>query len=488
MSPEKTPASPSREYTARDPDRKLITDVVGGLPAIVREKERYLTRWTNETPESFTTRLRDAVWTPLFDDILFGLASKPFSKEVSLRDGASARLEEWCEDVDGQGNNLHVFAQRAFEMAVRDGRVAVLVDYPAGPPPLTMAQEAASGRRPYFVLIPDADLIALYTERQNGRDVIAHARIREREIVRDGWGEAEVERIRVLEPGRWSLYRRDDSAPGRTAASKWLLEDEGVFTPLRFVPMVVFEVGDAPPLAKIARLQIELFRQENNLKSILNRTAFPIFAANGMSAPSEKEKTLTIGPGAILFGGDGGSWSILEPQGTTIQQLREVIDGIKTEMRRLGMQPLLPGTGTITATASGIEAAKAHSAVQMWALKLKDALEQMLAIMGAWVGEQVEAEVFVNTDFGIELADRADDQTILALYEQGVVSKSTVRDEMKRRGRLSADYDGDEDDERIEEETAAAMALVPDIKPGPDYPTAGDPDQDEDADVGVAAA
>jgi hypothetical protein len=451
----KTPASPSSEYEAGNADRILINDITGGLPTIIAGGEKYLTKWQREDDTAYKLRLNDAVWTPLFDDILFGLTSKPFTREVGFKSDPPPRIDTMAEDIDGKGNNLHVFSAKLFNDAVRDRRAAILVDFTPGEAPRTLAEEQMAGRRPYFVEITDNDLIAVYTENMGGRDVIVHARIMEREVKRDGWDEEVIERVRVLEPGTWTLYRKVNDQTKSTV--QWVLEAEGRTT-LPYVPLVIFQTGDVPPLIKIARLQIELYRQENNLKSILNRTAFPVYAANKMVKPAD-DKPLVIGPGVVLFGGTDGEWGVLEPQGTSMEQMRKHVDDIKAEMRRLGMQPLLPGTGTITATATGVEAAKAHSWIQARAIELKDALEQALAIMGDWIGEPVEAEVYVHTDFAIDATAGVDDATLLALRENGTISRLALVNEFQRRGTLSADYDADEDLVQMEEEAS----FLPDI-------------------------
>lgn len=464
---EKTPATPSGEWSAGGEDRQLVHDITGGLPSIQRGRDKYLTQWKDEPKETYDLRLRDAIWTPLFDDILTGITSKPFTKEVGFKGDPPQRFEKWAEDIDGEGNSQHVFARQVFHNGIRDRLCGILVDYPAGEAPRTQAEEAKSGRRPYFVRVDEANLIAVYCTVIAGRDTITHARIMEREVVRDGWDEQTIERVRVLEPGAWYLFRKAKDA--KANKELWLLEAEGVTT-LDYVPLVLFKTGTQPPLIKIARMQIELYRRENNLKSIESRTAFPVYAANGMGRPDEP---LVIGPGAILFGGEGGDWQLIEPSGSSMEQVRTSVEGIKTEMRRQGMQPLLPGSGDITATATGVEAAKAHSVVQNWALDLKDALEQAWTMAGDWVGEKVEPEIIVHTDFGIELADIAGDQTLLALHEQRVISREAIIDEMKRRGRLMSDYDAEADKELIDAELDAMMDLLPDPMAAEDDPTGG---------------
>lgn len=497
METEKTPASPSSAYTATEEDRRLVRDMLAGLPAVQAAREKYLTKWERETDQNYAKRLAEAAFTPLFGDLLFGLSSKPFSKELALRDEASERMKTLSEDIDGEGNNLHVFAQEVMWNGVADGLCAIVVDYPQVPADVrTRADEAAVGVRPYFVRVDACDLLAVYTVTVGGVEHITHARIRETTVERDGWDERKIERIRVLEPGRWELWQETKDAGGRKT---WTRTSEGTTTkngaPLPIVPMVLFYTGKKagpqmvrPPLVNLARMQVDLFRLENSLVNVENRGAFPMLAANGMQAPTDGN-ALVVGPMSVLFGGEGGEWAMLEPDGVVFEHFRLRIDAKMQEMRRLGMQPLLPGSGTITATASGIEAAKAHSAVQMWALGLKDALEQALKIMADWMGEASSPEVFVHTDFDVGLALDQSLQTLLAMKEQGVISGRTLTDEMKRRNVLSAEYDYEEDQEERDEE----MALLPDIGTGDpagaqdDTSDDGEDDAEDDPAMGAAA-
>ncbi|MEX7103008.1 DUF4055 domain-containing protein, partial [Pseudomonas aeruginosa] len=71
------------------------------------------------------------------------------------------------------------------------------------------------------------------------------------------------------------------------------------------------------------------------------------------------------------------------------------------DMRRLGMQPLTQTSGEPTATGQNIEAAKAHSAVEAWAMALKDALEQAWVFTCEWIGEDTNVECIVSTDFDV---------------------------------------------------------------------------------------
>jgi hypothetical protein len=271
----------------------------------------------------------------------------------------------------------------------------------------------------------------------------------------------------VLEPGTWALWEEVRGASGK---KEWVQVGAGV-TSLDHVPLAVFYAGErrgpqmvTPPLINLAREQLALFRLEAAEQNVETRGAFMMLAANGMMPPAEGSE-IVVGPMAVLFGGENGSWAMLEPSGSTFEHFRLKVDAKKQEMRRLGMQPLLPGTGSVTATATGVEAAKAHSLVQTWALRFADTMEAALSMLGEWIGDSSEPEVAIHTDFGLDVTGQ-DDATLLALRENRTISRIALVDEMKRRGRLMADYDPEEDQEQIDAETEAAMALLPDIVPG----------------------
>src|SRR5262249_29953238 len=126
------------------------------------------------------------------------------------------------------------------------------------------------------------------------------------------------------------------------------------------------------------------------------------------------------------------------------------LEKLRTEMRDLGMQPLATANLTVVTTAN--VAMRAHSAVQAWALLLKDALEQAWKITCMWLGQNLEPEVNVHTDFGVDIQADSELQALLAAEAANVISKRTLQDELKRRGVLSDDFDPDVEEELLAEQ------------------------------------
>ena len=158
------PSTKSSAYQAMEPKWRRIDDILAGADAIRRAGETYLPKYEDESAAEYKRRLSAAPWRPEFEDALRGLASRPFSKDVTLNEGVSEQVKSLAEDIDGQGNNLTQFAAAMFEAGIAKGYHAILVDYPSMAPGATLADERASGARPYWVSVPCNEILALYNE------------------------------------------------------------------------------------------------------------------------------------------------------------------------------------------------------------------------------------------------------------------------------------------------------------------------------------
>ena len=229
LRPPATVASPSAGREAMQDDLDLIADIRAGLPAMRARSARYLPRYEAEGQEEHRRRVASAPWRPEFADVLLTLASKPFSKPVTLPDGTPEPILKFSEDVDGRGNNLHVFSRKLFVDAMANGVSLVVIDFPNVPTPArTIADEKASPARPYWMHYHAASVIACRTDRIAGRERIVHLRLRENVIEPDGdWGEKQVEQVRVLEPGRWQVWRKKPQPVRFVAAEEWEVFNEG---------------------------------------------------------------------------------------------------------------------------------------------------------------------------------------------------------------------------------------------------------------------
>lgn len=476
------PSNPSGAYAKASPAWQMIDDILAG-PAVVRSKgETYLPKNPAESPEEYKRRNKQAPWLPEFEDILQSLSSKPFGKEVSLREGASPAIEKLAEDIDGKGNNLTAFSRPVFKAGVAKGMVGILVDNTGKGTARTLAEERQAGVRPYWVAIRAEDAIDLKTAFVGGRELPYHVRIKECRTERDGYSEKTVERIREMnrEPmldargeitalgvPTWKLHEKQKDATGNDG---WIVVQEGVFAPLDEIPLALSWTGERegpqyvkPPLYSLADKQMELYRELSGTSEAHHGAAFFMLSANGMA---EGDKAIETGPNRILYApAVGASWTILSPAADTLKALVEKVNNTRDDLRRLGMQPLTQKSGTVTATASSIEGAKAHSAVEAWALAFKDVLEQAFVYTSKWLGEEPNVEVFVHTDF---MAGSTDQPALDALTKARTgrdISRTTYLEGLQRFSVLPADFDAEADEEALAEEMQGLEPEDPEPEP-----------------------
>lgn len=440
------PDTPDDDWDAMHPYWEQVDALVEGRDAVVALGKKFLPQFPNETDKDYKFRKDQAKYTNVYRDILEGLAQKPFAHELMLDETASQNLQAIAEDIDGCGNNLHVFAGVAFFNGINNALDWILIDHTRSEGLRTVEEERRAGVRPYWVHIPADAVIWVDSEVIEGREQLTKVKILE-----------EKGRVRTFERKgsavKWMVEVEADTATG------WEVEDSGALS-IGVIPMVPFVTGRRkgkkwqffPPMRDAADLQIDLYQQETALKHIKTMTCFPMLAGNGVQPEMEggEPKRVPVGPNAVLYAppdadGNHGEWSWIGTDAATLKFLAEEVESTTKELREIGRQPLTAQSGNLTVITTAFAAQKGNSAVQAWALQLKDALEQAMAITAMWLGDSEGAEVKVFTDFGVDNMDDDAPEHLLKAQNQKVLSAQTVREEFKRRGILGPEFDEDEE-------------------------------------------
>lgn len=473
------PDTPSGDHAAMSEFWSLIDAILGGAKTM--RVEKYLPKFEDEGPGDYKRRLNSAPFTNIYADASSNLASKPFSRELTLKEGSSSEFEKMAEDVDGQGNNLHNFAHSLFQRGIDKAIDWILVDYTKidrepGARSLTKAEEAQIGVRSYWVHVPAEKMLAVYSDRVNGEEIFVHARIAEPMVERVQFGEVTKTRVRVLDraqaddgsyaPATYEVFEQQKGKDGKLAWTS--IEGPSPIT-IGIIPIVPFYTGKRvgtswlirPPLRDLAYLQISEFQQESGLQQTLEYCAFPMLGAFGVklgepNAPAGAPIKVAVGPKAILNAppdddGNHGEWKFVEPAATSITALETHLQSTQKNMRDLGMQPMTQAALTVITTAN--VSMKAHSAVQAWVLRLKDSLEQAWKYTAMWLGDVSKApEIDVFQDFGVDLQAGVELESLLKMQAQGVLSKQTTQEEFRRRNVLSDNFDVAEEKKRLAED------------------------------------
>ena len=480
---EKTPRSQSADALAMEPYLGKVAAIMGGTDAMRVAAKRYLPKFPSESETDYAFRSSNAKFTNIFGDIVETLASKPFAEEIEI-EGAGPLLEPLLEDIDGQGNHVHVVSAGWFHTAVQDSIAWVLVDYQNGVGEgATVAEERAAGARPTWVVIPHSSILAIYSEVVGGSETVVHARLLEAAVERDGeWGERRVERVRVYNrevlreegtgralsagPATWTLYEEREAIKG-SGRKAWVPVSEGNIS-IGVIPLVPLITGRRlgsswvirPPLQAAADLQIEHFQQESGLKHAISLNNFTMLAGNGVQPPTGPDGnpvTAPVGPMTVLYAppsndGQHGEWKWLQVETSGLEFASKHIAAIEAQIRELGRQPLTAQSGNITTITAAFAGDKAHTVIEAWALNAKDAIEKALGLTEMWLNEVAEPEVEIRTDFALDLKDDDGSKDLIEARKNGDLSQSTLWSELKRRGKLSANFDADEERKRLLEE------------------------------------
>lgn len=501
LSSEQTPMTPSGDYRAMEIYWYMVETLLEGTLAVRAAGQSYLPKFPNESQPDYEYRRGNAKYTNIYRDIVENLAAKPFAKELRIKDGSSSpAVDDLMEDIDGQGDHLHIFSAHIFFQAINDAIHWIFVDKPPVPSGSSVAVEKSLGARPYWVSIPAKRMLAVYSDMVDGKEEIVHCRIWEPTIIRDNYAEREVTRVRELNrdklsdgsygPARYTVW--EEVRQLQTQKAEWIKIEEGLIA-IGIIAVVPVIMGRrkgtswrfVPPMQDAAYLQVEHYQQETNLKSIKEQAAFPMLSGNGVAPETDelgKAKMVPVGPKTVLYApptGESarpGSWTFIEPAASSLSFLAADVKATEQQLREIGRQPLTAQTGNLTVVTTAFAAQKGNSAIQAWALNLKDALEQALKYTCLWLGEGAQPEVIIHSDFAIDLESPEAPVFLLALRQNRDISRKSILAEGQRRDYLAPEFDADEDQAELDLEEPASPTpndiknALPPFPPAPGNP------------------
>lgn len=442
-SKKKNPSNTSAAHDLMQPRIDLVNTLMEGTPALIAAKETYLPRHEVESERNYEDRLQRSILTNYFRRSVESMVGKPFAQPLVVGDDMPQALVELSEDIDHQGNSINVFGRKVFRDALAKGLTHILVEFPntADAGVKTAEDEVAVNATPYFVHIPPESILAAYCDYRNGQAFITHVRIYEVTTEQDQFSEIEVERIRILEPGTWEVWRKGEK--------KWFREASGV-TSLDYVPLVTFYADKEdfmvgrPPLLDLAYVNLKHFQSSSDQANAMTVARFPILAGSGLN---EEESNIKLGPKQLLTAvNKDGKFYYVEHTGAAIEAGRNELKDLEEQMSILGIE-LLKKSGDATATAKAIDTAENLSMLQSLTLVFSDALEEAYRIAADWMSitKQGGGSITINTDFGLKMDDITDLTSLQWARQNGEISHEQYLRELQRRGTLADDFDAEQD-------------------------------------------
>ena len=454
----------SPKVSAMSDHWSMITTLLGGTAAMRAAGERYLPKWPNEERDAYESRRQTAVLFPAFERTIEVMSGKPFSKELTL-EKVPQELEEAMKNCDLEGHNLHAFSSMLLPVVISYGFAGVLVDMPKRPPEVrTLRDEKLAKIRPYLVAVYPNQILGWQTKvKEDGSTQLAQLRIAEVFEEPDGpFGTKEVRRVRVLEPGKYTLYQE-------TKPDEFTEVESGLTTlsEIPFVPFYARRTGfmiSKPPLLNLAYQNVKHWQSQSDQDTLLHTARVPILFMKGVS----KDVALTIGGSSAVRADDpDADLKFVEHSGAAIGAGKESLLDLETQMRQTGAELLIIRSvgPERSATESNNDAEANKSDLQRIAESVEDSLDQVLSFCAQWTGQKEGGNVTLFKDFGAAFLSDTSAAMIVTAQQGGLISKQTALNELKRHGTLSPDLDVEKEIDLVEAEGPPLGAELPDGDP-----------------------
>jgi len=418
---------PSTAWVNQEPHWGLIEHLLGGTYKIRKGHRKFLPQEPRELDESYDNRLQRSVLAPYYVRLERMLAGMLTRKPVRL-DDVSDQIREQLFDVDLQGNDLQTWLYNTSRICIRYGHVGVLVDAP----------KSGDNGRPYWISYSPRDVLGWRVELADGQQKLTQLRLSEKIVVPDGlYGEKQVEQVRVLTPGAFEIFQKDQKGDFRVV-------DEGT-TSLSEIPFSVAysnRIGvleSFPPLADIAELNLQHYQVQSDLGNQLHISAVPMLALFGFPAAAEE---ISAGPGEALSLPEGASASYIEPGGNSYDAQFRRLDQIVSQINDLGLAAVMGAKlSAETAESKRIDRSQGDSTMMVVAQQMQDMIDNCLRFHADYLQESQAGSSLVNRDFMGARLEPQEIQALLQLYTAGTVTQETLLLQLEAGEVLGDDFD-----------------------------------------------
>ena len=420
---------PSTAWVNQEPHWGLIEHLLGGTYKIRKGTRKFLPQEPRELDESYDNRLQRSVLAPYYVRLERMLAGMLTRKPVRL-DDVSDQIREQLFDVDLQGNDLQTWLYNTSRLCIRYGHVGVLVDAP----------KSGDNGRPYWISYSPRDVLGFRAELADGQQKLTQLRLSEKIVVPDGlYGEKQVEQVRVLTPGAFEIFQKDQKGDFRVV-------DEGT-TSLSEIPFSVAYsnrtgvLESFPPLADIAELNLQHYQVQSDLGNQLHISAVPMLALFGFPAAAEE---ISAGPGEAFSLPSDARAEYVEPAGNSYDAQFRRLEQIESQINELGLAAVV-GAKLVgeTAEAKRIDRSQGDATMMQVAMQMQDMIDNCLRFHADYLQESQAGSTLVNRDFMGARLEPQEIQALLQLYTAGTVTQETLLLQLEAGEVLGDDFDVD---------------------------------------------
>lgn len=457
----------SPQYREMAPRWQVVNDIRGSTIEIRNKKEVYLPRFEAEDPRDWDARVKMTFVADHYTQTLEEHVGLVFAQPIKLGDDVPQAIRDLTEDIDGEGNQLDVFATSALEEALHLGHVVLLTDYPVTDNVETLADVRQSKIRPYVTLYKASDIRSWRHATVGGVRVLVQIVLRESGCEEDGeFGVKDVTRYREIKQevfydevtGRarglgkitWRAWK-EVAADG--AGKTFVDAGSGTIVgPSQIAARVVYGGEKMGPLHTkphafgLAMSNVEETQVSSDYAAVMHKCNVPTPCFVNR-VPAKEGETVQMGQG-IDLGPDGDAF-FLEPAGAALAATRQRIEDLRAQMRRQGAASDDSTGKVMTAAEARLYAKQRNAKLTRAARSLQDALEGVFADMAAFmkIAKQGPVKsggsVVVNQDFAGEGLDPALLSVFIQAYREGILPLDAVMYAMEK-GRLPEDFSAED--------------------------------------------
>jgi len=410
----------------------------------LREKsEAFLPLEPREDYEAYLARVNRAVFSPYTQRLVRAATGLILRKPISLI-GDPYWTDVFAKDVDGCGSDLDEYARRNLICALTYGHSHTLVDFPAPTGAKSLAEERSQNRRPYWIEIDPTNIYGWRLDREVNYGKLVQVRIKEKAVVPTGsFGEQVFDQVRVIEPGKYRIYREKESNKEMKGGSPeysaqfsspvnqqdYELVESGDYS-LDAIPLVTVYTGKTdtltskPPLLDIAYLNLAHFQRQADLIHSLHVASQPLLVMEGWD---DQTKDMAISVNYAMATQPGNKVYYVEPAASAFEAQAAEIEELQAQMSSLGISTLSQQKFVAeSADARRLDRVDTNSMLSMVSLDLEQKLQKAFNHSANYLGLQ-PPEIKISRDFDIDRLIGQDVTALNALFEQKVIDREEFR-------------------------------------------------------------
>ena len=418
------PSLPCNAYYLMLPRWKVMRAVLEGNYYLKQVQRDYVPALPNESDECYSRRLLQSLFTPYVSRVTDAAIGLILRKPITLEGGSEEFWESWSQNVDRQNTDLQEFARKVLRSSIGYGHSSILVDYPKADGIRTLADERSAQLAPYMNIVEPWDILGWrHDVRQQGGQ-LQQVRLREIAVEPDGrFGEKIVEQIRVLEPGRYELFRKDE-------AGEWQSVEQGR-TSLSEIPLATTysekqaTLVSEPPLLDCAYINLAHYRLQSQHLNALQVAGFPILQLKGWDTNDQKIQVDVSK--ALAFPSDAGAGaSYVEPSNAAFQAYMDELEALANQCSNLGIAVLAQQKNVAEAAKKAqLDRADTNSMLANISLDLEQCLQKAVDMAAAYAGQEAPI-VGLSRDFDAQTLDGQGITAINTMFTSGLIDQETA--------------------------------------------------------------